>query len=48
MKEYINLYQQMREDAYQKWGEYSHPESMKDFEKLIRVKKERSVWRISL
>lgn len=34
MKEYLKLYQKMREDAYQKWGEYSHPESMKDFEKL--------------
>lgn len=33
MQEYLNLYQKMRKEAYQKWGEYSHPESMKDFEK---------------
>ena len=34
MKEYIKLYRKMREDYYQKWGEYSHPESIQDFEKL--------------
>lgn len=33
MKEYIKLYRKMREDYYQKWGEYSHPESIQDFEK---------------
>ena len=34
MKEYIKLYQKMREDYYQKWGAYSHPESLQDFERL--------------
>lgn len=34
MKEYIKLYQKMREDYYQKWGNYSHPENLTDFEKL--------------
>lgn len=34
MKEYLKLYQKMREEYYQEWGEYAHPESMQDFEKL--------------
>lgn len=34
MKEYMKLYQKMREDYYQKWGAYSHPESLQDFERL--------------
>ncbi len=34
MKEYIKLYKKMREDYYQKWGAYSHPEDWQDFEKL--------------
>lgn len=34
MKEYIRLYQKMREDYYHKWGAYSHPENLQDFEKL--------------
>ena len=32
MKEYLKLYKKMREDYYQKWGAYSHPDSLKDFE----------------
>ena len=34
MKEYIRLYQKMREDYYQEWGAYAHPENLQDFEKL--------------
>ena len=34
MKEYIRLYQKMREDYYHKCGAYSHPENLQDFEKL--------------
>lgn len=34
MKEYIKLYQKMREDYYKKWGAYSHPLSLAEFEKL--------------
>ena len=34
MKEYLKLYQKMREEYYQEWGTYSHPESLQDFEKL--------------
>ncbi len=33
MKEYLKLYKKMREDYYQKCGAYSHPDSLKDFEK---------------
>ena len=32
MREYVKLYRQMREDYYQKWGEYFHPQSWQDFE----------------
>lgn len=32
MKEYIKLYKKMREEYYQEWGSYLHPESMEDFE----------------
>ena len=34
MKEYIKLYQKLREDYYQKWGAYSYPETLQDFERL--------------
>lgn len=34
MKEYIKLYQKMREEYYQKWGEYAHPQNWQEFEEL--------------
>ena len=34
MKEYVKLYQKMREDYYKKWGAYSHPLSLAEFEEL--------------
>ncbi|RRD94747.1 hypothetical protein EII17_06880 [Clostridiales bacterium COT073_COT-073] len=34
MKEYIKLYQKMREEYYQKWGEYAHPQNWQEFEEM--------------
>ena len=34
MKEYIDLYQKMREDHQKKWGSYYYPQNMQEFEEL--------------
>lgn len=34
MKEYIKQYEKMREDYYNKWGEYHHPLSLQDFDEM--------------
>ena len=34
MKEYIELYQKMREDHQKKWGSYYYPQNMQEFEDL--------------
>lgn len=34
MKEYIELYQKMREDHQKKWGSYYYPQNMQEFEEL--------------